>query len=347
MYGGLSTWKAALLFCAAMAVLTGGCSDKEGPPEKTVVVYTALDRVYSEPILEAFEQKTGIRVSAVYDTEAAKTTGLINRLIARRDDPDCDVLWNNEIVQTERLAQMGLLAPYVSPQAERFAAQFRDEQGFWTGFAARMRVIIYNTKLIPPEQVPTSLSDLTDPKWRGRGAIARPLFGTTLTHMAVLYQRWGPDRLRRYLEDLRRNDVAVCLGNATVRDMVAAGERAFGLTDTDDAHGAMIDGKPVNVVIPDATEGAVLIPNTVALIANSPHPETGRKLIDYLLSEEVERRLASARSAQIPLAKDLTDVKTPWDSLAGRGNAMAVDVHETAAGIPRVVELLKDARMDQ
>lgn len=339
---------AAVTLVTALAgvSLAAGCSKKKSPP-RTVTVYTCLDQVYSEPILAEFERRTGIKVNAVYDAEASKTTGLINRLIARRDDPDCDVLWNNEMLQTVRLAQKGMLAPYFSPQAKRFDEKFRDKAGCWTGFAARMRVIIYNTRLVPPASVPRSLDDLTLPRWRSQGAIARPFFGTTLTHMAILHQRWGPDRLSRYLAALRENEVALCLGNATVRDMVAAGDRAFGLTDTDDAHAAMLDGKNVSVVIPDAPDGAVLIPNTVALVANCPHPEAGRKLIDYLLSPDVERRLAQGRSAQIPLAVDLADVPTPWDRLAGADKIMQFDVHKSASTIPDLVDLLIGAKMDR
>ncbi len=340
-------WKriGIVLFCAMLVV--GGCSTKKDVSRQTVVVYTALDQVYSEPILEEFEQQTGIKVKAVYDSEAAKTTGLVGRLIARRDAPDCDVLWNNEILQTVRLGQMGILQSYLSPQAKRFPERFRDLHQRWTGFAARMRVIIYNTKLISSEDVPRSLWDFTNEKWRSRGAIARPFFGTTLTHMAILRQRWGLPRLRSYLTELRANETALCLGNATVRDMVAMGERAFGLTDTDDAHGAILDGKPVSVVIPDPDEGAVLIPNTVALIANCPNPENGKKLIDYLLSEQVERKLAAARSAQIPLASDLGHVKTPWDDLPARKKIMDVDIEKAAAAIPDLVKLLRDVGMDR
>ena len=303
---------------AACLVLCAGCSRRENDQQKTVVVYTCLDQVYSEPILKAFEKRTGIRVLPVYDAESAKTTGLVNRLLARRGNPDCDVFWNNEVLQTERLAQKGVLASYLSPQVKRFPRRFRDEHGRWTGFAARMRVIIYNTNIVSPEGVPSRLEDFASAKWRGKAAIARPYFGTTLTHMIVLHQQMGPDWLLGYLNSLRGNDVALCSGNGPVRDMVAAGERAFGLTDTDDAHGAMLDGKPVGIVIPDAPQGAVLIPNTVAMIANCPHPEAARKLIDFLLSPDVERRLARGRGAQIPLAEDLSDVKPPGTICLGR-----------------------------
>jgi len=335
-----------LLVALGAACLALSCGERPGADGGEVVVYTALDQVFSEPILKDFERQTGLRVKPVYDAEDSKTTGLINRLIAQRGKPDCDVLWNNEVVQTERLAGLGLLAPYSSPQAGRIPPAFRDPGGRWTGFAARMRVIIYNTKLVKPGDVPAGLADLAAPKWRGRTAIARPFFGTTLTHMTFLYQRWGPDRLGEFLRALRANETALCPGNAAVRDLVAGGERAFGLTDTDDAYAAIQAGRPVAVLVPDAADGAVLMPNTVSLVTGCPHAEAGRKLIDYLLSPEVERRLARGASAQIPLGTDLASEKTPWDDLR-HAPAMTVDLPRAAASVPEVVDLMQKAGMDR
>jgi iron(III) transport system substrate-binding protein len=280
---------AAALFPAAL----GGCGGSgPAPSAETVTVYTSLDQVYSEPILNDFQKRTGIRVQAVYDAEAAKTTGLTNRLIARRERPDCDVWWNNEPIQTARLAGMGLLAKYESPAAARIPPAFRDPEGRWTGFAGRMRVIIYNTRLVERGNDFLAMGYFACPPWRGKAAIARPFFGTTLTHMCILYDKLGPERFKTFLLAMRTNEVALCAGNGPVRDLVAAGEYAFGLTDSDDAYSAMQEGKPVAIVSADRPGGAVILPNTVALIAGCPHPEAGKKLIDYLLSAEVERRLA-------------------------------------------------------
>ncbi len=92
----------------------------------TVIVYTALDQIYSEPILRKFETVTGIKVKAVYDVEATKTIGLVNRIIAEKNHPQCDVFWNNEVVNTIRLKNRGLLTPYFSPQAAHFPESLRD-----------------------------------------------------------------------------------------------------------------------------------------------------------------------------------------------------------------------------
>ena len=285
---------------ALMSVLfLGGCSEKE---QQEVVVYTALDEMFSRPILERFEEKTGIKALAVYDTEASKTTGLVMRVIGEADRPRADVFWNNEIAQTIVLKNKDLLGAYAPSSAEAIPEKFKDAEGFWTGFAARGRVIIYNTDLV--KDPPTSIYDLLNPKWRGKAAIAKPLFGTTATHAAALFAQWGDEEAERFWGGLIVNDVAVLSGNATVRDRVAEGAYAWGLTDTDDANGAVLDGLPVKWHFPDQAEGelgTLVIPNTVALVKNGPNPEAGKKLIEYLLSPQVEKALSELRGMQIPL----------------------------------------------
>ena len=287
------------LTIASISSVLVGCTPAT---DRRVVVYTALDEMYSGPILEGFARQSGIDVLPVYDTEAAKTTGLVNRLIAEQRYPRADVFWNNEVVQTIVLKEKGVLEPYNSPSAAAIPTEFRDSEGYWTGFAARGRVIIYNTDMVADP--PTSILDFRDERWAGKAAIALPLFGTTATHAAALFAVWGEDEAKDFFRGLLANDVAVLAGNATVRDMVAKGEFAVGLTDTDDANGAVEDGYPVRWLFPDqgaAGLGTLIIPNTVALVRGAPNPEAGKALIGYLLSPAVESRLARMRSIQIPL----------------------------------------------
>jgi len=294
-----------------------------------VVVYTALDEIYSRPVLDAFEEETGIDVLAVYDTEASKTTGLVNRIIAEERRPRCDVFWNNEVAQTIVLKDKGLLEPYESPTAATIPAQFKDPEHYWTGFAARARVIIYNTDIM--DEPPSSILDFTKPEWRGKACIALPLFGTTATHAAALFTAWGPEKAKQYFRDMKANDVAILPGNAQTRDMVARGEYAFGMTDTDDANGAVEDGFPAKWVFPDQGEdemGTLVIPNAVSLIKGAPNPEPAKRLIDYLLSVEVEERLARMRSIQIPVQPE-ADAPENVPNLADI-KAMDVDFNEAA-----------------
>jgi len=269
-----------------------------------VVVYIALDQIYSELLLERFEQQTNIKVLPIYDTESNKTVGLVNRLIAEKAEPQCDVFWNNEVVRTLVLKDRGVLAPYASPMAEGIPEKYRDPEHFWTGFAARARILIVNTDLVSEAHLPGSVWDLADPRWYGQTAIANPMFGTMGTHIAALFAVLGPEKAKKYFQAIKKNKTVLAPSNSAVRDMAARGEIAFGLTDTDDANGAIEDRKPVKIVVPDQEEGAMgvlVIPNTVALIAGAPHEKEGQRLIDFLLSEETEEYLAQCRSAQIPL----------------------------------------------
>ena len=277
-------------------------------PKNEVVIYCALDRMYAEPILNDFEEESGIKVKAVYDTELTKTVGLVNRIIAESNKPLCDVFWNNEINRTLVLKRKNLLSPYRSNQAKDIPAEFRDPDGFWTGFAARGRVILYNKDKVQEKDLPKSVFSLIDPKWKGKAAIAYPLFGTTATHSAALYALWGREVFLSFFNKVKENDIAILDGNATVRDQVVSGKYWWGLTDTDDANGAIEDGKKVGIVYPDQDDngiGTLVIPNTVSIIKNNHNLENAKKLVDYILRMETEQILAGSRAAQIPLRTSL------------------------------------------
>jgi iron(III) transport system substrate-binding protein len=287
-----------------IAATSAACErvDSTGIGGRTVTIYASTDRVFSEPVLKEYERQSGVTVNAVYDTEEAKSTGLANRLLAEKPRPQADVFWSNEPVRTLVLRSRDVLAPYKSPSANGIPPELVDPEGYWTGFSARMRVIAYNTKLVMPHDAPASVFDLADPKWRGQVAIADPRFGSTSFHVAALYAIAGDQKMDDFFRRLKQNGVRVVDGNSVVRDLVARGEARVGLTDTDDVNVALEDEQPIAMVLPDKEGlGVPVMPNMVSLIANAPHPDEGRRLIDYLLSGDVERQLAQSEAVQIPL----------------------------------------------
>jgi iron(III) transport system substrate-binding protein len=298
-----------MLLMAMTGFFTSGCNQNTSvTPEKKerkVVVYTSVDQIFAEPILKDFETKTGIKVLPVFDVEAAKTTGLVNRLITEKDRPQADVFWNGEFAQTMLLKEKGVLTPYSSALAKGMPTQFVDSENYWTGVAGRARVIIINKNLIPKESYPKSIYDFLDPKYKGEQiGIAYPLFGTTATQAAALYAKLGPAAGKKFFEDLKAKGIRIVDGNSVVRDMVADGRLAFGLTDTDDAIGALKKGAPVEVLFPDQEDlGTLIIPGTVGLVAKGPNLKEGQEMIDYLLGKEVEEKLIKSGFSQIPFGK--------------------------------------------
>ncbi len=302
----------------------------EGTPRR-VVVYSALDQEFADPILKAYQQRTGVEVRTKYDVESTKTVGLTNLIITEKARPRCDLFWNNEILNTLRLKEMGLLAPFRPSHAGDLSETFQAKDGTWYGFAARARILIVNTKLVPEADRPKGIRDLLDPKWKGKIGMAKPLFGTTATQAACLFAAWGDDKAKQFFRDLKANDVQILAGNKQVATAAGSGQIAFGLTDTDDAMGEVEAGSPVAIVYPDRAPegiGTLFIPNTLAIIKGAPDLNAAQALADHLLSPEVEAALANGPSAQIPLLQSTevsARVETPKTV-----QAMAVDFEAAA-----------------
>lgn len=266
------SWFLIIIFTFALA----GCSSKD---QNVAILYTSQDQVYAEPIIEQFENQTGIDIRAVYDSEAVKTVGLVNRLLIERKDPKCDVFWSNEELHTRQLAAQDVI-----------------QKNGWTTTCFRTRRIVINTNLISAEEAPKRFQDFTNSVWRGKFVLAYPQFGTTGTHFIALRELWGKDAWLDWCRALRANEPMMVDGNSVVVKQVGAGEVPMGFTDSDDIAAGQREGLPVSSLpVPD---DSLLIHNTVALVNDGPHPETAKRLFDYLSSPEVSRALVSQQAAE-------------------------------------------------
>lgn len=285
-----------------VAVIFIGCYWWSVTIRPDLTVYCAHDSVFAEKILRDFEAATGLRVAAKFDTEATKSLGLVELLVREKQSPRCDVFWNNELLGTLALQEQGLLRPWKGTGWERMPQAFKAVDGSWAGFGARLRVSILRNDggARSAEEWASEATRL----WSGdlsRAAIAKPAFGTTLTQYAALWHLWGPERTKAWHRDMRARGLRELRGNAAVKDVVAAGACAIGYTDTDDYFVSRDAGAPV-AMVPVEIDGATLcIPNTVAIIRGTPREAAARKLMDYLLSAEVEVALAHSGSRQVPL----------------------------------------------
>jgi iron(III) transport system substrate-binding protein len=279
-----------------LLLLPAGCG-KRGPE---VVVYTSQDQVYSKPILDEFTRQTGIKVRAFYDSEAVKTVGIANRLLAEKNNPQADLFWNNEELRTRQLAAAGV---------------FRQTDP-WSSFGYRSRRLVVNTNLLDLSDAPRSLETLTNETWRGKVAVAYPLFGTTATHFLALRVHWGKERWESWCRALQANDPFVVDGNSVVvNQFVGKGEAVVGLTDSDDIAAGQREGLPVAAA--PLMEETMLIPNTVGIIRGGPNPEAARRLSDYLQSDRVIERLVEVNALEGANTNELSTlgIRPDWSAL--------------------------------
>jgi iron(III) transport system substrate-binding protein len=293
-----------------------GCAPEVELPE--VVLYVSADEHIARQVIAAFELTHAVSVRFVGDTEAQKTTGLANRLRSEKDHPQADVFWSSEVFQTIALAEEGIFDEHLSDATADWPKAHRDGERHWYGFAARPRVIVYAPDRVAPEEVPTSWMNLTSDVYKDRVVMADPRFGTTGGHLGAMNVYW--DRMiggyyEAFLLGLAENGIRILpSGNAGVVRAVVSGEADLGMTDADDVWAARAQGHKLELVYPvhtpdagDIGNGTLLIPNTVARVKGGPHAETAALLIDFLLSETVERKLAESVSHNIPLRPGLAD----------------------------------------
>jgi len=334
----------------ALIVVPLGCESTSGrststAPAQSVVIYCSVDRMFAEPLLDAFSKETGIDVSARYDTEAGKTTGLVNKLLAEKSQPRADVWWSSEVFGTIDLANAGALAPYRPATATDIPDMFVDPEGRWTAFGLRGRVIAFDPKRTKREDAPPTWLSLSDARYHGRVAMADPRFGTTRGHFACMLSAWGEDVFDMYLRLIKSNAFIRADGNSHATLLLAQGRVDFAATDTDDVVVARARGDSIEAIYPDMTvpngddrlHGTLWIPCSVGLVRGARNEAAARRLIDYIASAKMEEALYSSESRNIPVRTALrtrlgvTDIR-----------AAEVDYAKAAAAMKQSGEMIDD-----
>ncbi len=327
----------ALMVCTCMPA---GCKEEKA----SVVVYCSVDEAYARKIFAAYEQKTGVRVAAVYDTEAGKTTGLVNKIRAERGRPRADVLFSGEIFNTIRLADEGLLAVYDSPSASDIPSQYVDSEHRWTGIAVRQRVLAYSRDRVDPASLPKLWREVSELTWASRMAHANPLFGTTRGHVGAMVSMWGRDGAEAFLRGLKEHGALMVDGNASAVRAIIDGRVDLCMTDTDDVYAARASGYAIDMVFPhmltpDGGGGETLsIPSSVALIQGAKHPEAARRLVDFLVSAEVEQILhdTTSRNLSVRTSNNITP------HMAMTAPTQNINYNDIAAAMPIGAELTRE-----
>lgn len=328
--GRRSIVRGAALLSASLLMLAGIGTGACGRDTPAVVAYVAVDEHAAKPVLALFEQLTGIRVRAVFDTEITKTTGLVQRLRRERASPRADLFWSNESIQSSALAREGVL--------EGGEAGLRPTM-------IRARVVVYDASKVEADELPSSWWDLADDRFRDRIAMADPRFGTTAAHLAAMHahcvERGVPERFDAWCRGLGANRVRVLTsGNSGVVRAVAAGEVDFGMTDTDDVAAINLTILPRSLSMAvlrhgdGPGEGPMLIPGFAGVVAGARQPELAARLLDFLASEEAQRTLAVAAPGFHALA----------DAPAlGMLDGLLVDPGIATASLPSAIERFFDA----
>jgi iron(III) transport system substrate-binding protein len=321
----------------ALAAALGGCGGGDDPGVLTV--YSGREEELVAPLFERFEEESGVDVQVRYGDSAE----LAATIAEEGDNSPADVFFAQDPGSLGAVADEGLLETLPSDVLERVGERWRDGEGRWVGTSGRSRVIVYNTDALAEEEVPDSVFDLTDPKWKGRIGIA-PTNASFQAFVSAMRLDVGDEETREWLEGLQANDPKVYEKNTPIVEAAAAGEVDLGLVNHYYlylVHEEQPDAPIANHFLAEGDPGALVSVAGAAVLDSSDEREAAEDFVGYLLSDDGQRfYVDEAEEAEYPLVEGIEpkDGLPPIDSLQGPN----VDLGALGEELPSTLELLRE-----
>ncbi|MGB6129388.1 MAG: ABC transporter substrate-binding protein [Psychrilyobacter sp.] len=281
------------LMLALSLLLAVACGKEEAKTTESiksneVTVYSSHPSQLVNTITNSFTEETGIKVNVV----GAGTGEILKRIQAESTNPLGDVIWGGGAESLNSYKEY--FAPYKTASHDRIDPLFRDPEDKWFGFALLPMVIIYNTDLVTGDDIPTSWADVTNPKWKGKVAMASPVkSGSSYTITATLLTAFGKDTesgfdfIKKFIANL---DGKILGSSSGVPKGVVDKEYYIGLAHEKGAIKYKNAGGHLGIVYP--SEGTSAVPDSAALIKGAVNEENAKLFLDYIVSKEVQKTLA-------------------------------------------------------
>ena len=302
-------------------LLLGACDKKDGAAGsksvdgetssksdvKELTVYSGRKEAYATPLFKAFEEKTGIKIIV----KSGKTGALANMLITEKDNSPADIFFAQDSSNLGALSAGGIIEKLPESILNKVDSRFRSPKGDWVGTSGRARVLVYNKDLVKAEDLPKSMYDLTDPKWKGKLGWA-PTNGSFQSHLTAMLQTEGEAKTVKWLKDMKANGIQDRPKNTPIVQDVAAGKLAAGLVNHYYLYKVRKDMKEAekaeNHFFADGDIGMFVNISGVALVKASKKKEAAQQFIDFLLSKEAQE-IFKTENFEYPLASGVETYK--------------------------------------
>ncbi len=295
MRGAIGRGVLGLVGLLALAALAGCGGDREA-----LTVYTGRTESLVGPVLERFSEETGIPIDVRY----GDTNDLALLIATEGDRSPADVYWGQSPGATAYLGAKGLLAPLPAATLATVADGFEDRDGRWVGTSGRERVLVYDSSAVDAADLPDSVFDLTEPRFRGRVAVA-PSNGSFQDFVTAMRLIEGEDAAAAWLRGMVANDVATYANNNAIVEAVGRGEVEMGLVNHYYNFRFLAEDPSLpsrNHQFADGDIGNLVIPSSVSVLAASERRGDAERFVDFLLSTESQEYFAS-ETFEYPLAE--------------------------------------------
>jgi iron(III) transport system substrate-binding protein len=331
---------------ASFLALAAGCGGNDGNgsgsaqgSDTKLVVYSGREEELVEPLFETFEQQTGIDVEVRYGDSAE----LAATIAEEGDNSPADVFFAQDPGSLGAVEEEDLLAELPDEILDRVPERFRDPDGHWVGTSGRARVVAYNTDELSEAELPDSILDYTDPKWKGKIGIP-PTNASFQAFVSAMVLTLGEERTRQWLEGIKANDPKLYEKNTPVVEAVAAGEIEVGFVN----HYYLYlvkeeqpDARVANDFLPGDDPGALVSVAGASILESAEHEDAARRFVEFLLSDEGQRfYVDEAEEAEYPLIDGIEPREglPPLEELQGP----QIELDELGPQLEKTLELLNE-----
>lgn len=275
----------------------GNSAPNNDPFVGPLTIYTSRTDALFKPVIEAFNRKyPAIKV----DVLSGDNGPLIAKIREEGLNPRADVYVNTDILTM--LASTSLFQPNPSAVVAAFPAEYRAADGSWLALTLRPRVLMYNTNLVKPEELPKSIFELSDPKWRGQVASTNSASGALMANLVVLRKLYGDARVSALIKGMVANQTQWTGSSHTaVRNAVGRGEAKLGWVNHYYYHLSKAEGQPVGLHYLDEADGLIVNTANAGIIKGASNTVRARVFIDFLAGPEGQAIFAE-RNFEYPIS---------------------------------------------
>lgn len=290
MIGRVWVLVVALLAVGLLAAVGCGQGASESG-EHSLVMYSGRNQEFVGPVIERFEEESGIDVEVRY----GDTAELASTILEEGENSPAGVFFAQDAGALGAVAQEGRLRQLPEEILNRVEERFRDPEGEWVGISGRARVVAYNTEQLSEEELPASILGFTDPQWRGDIGWA-PTNGSFQAFVTALRITEGEDVAREWLEGIQINNPRVYENNVAILEGVASGEVDVGFVNHYYLFRALEeqgeDFPARNYYLQNGDPGALVNVAGVGILTTADNPEEAQQFVEFLLSEEAQQYFA-------------------------------------------------------
>jgi iron(III) transport system substrate-binding protein len=293
---------AAFALLALVALALGACGGDDGD-DGTITVYSGREEELVAPLFERFEEETATELEVRY----GDTAELAATLIEEGENSPADVFFSQDAGALGALENEELLAELDDETPERIAEPYRSQDGRWVGTSGRARVVAYNSEKLSESDLPDSILDFNDPKWKGRIGWA-PTNGSFQAFVTAMRLTEGEEATEEWLRGIAANDPVVFDDNEAIRDAIASGEIDVGfINHYYVAQAIEEEGKdyPVRVYHPRGGDvGSLINVAGAGIVAAGDNTEGAAEFIEFLLADSSQRYF-SEETKEYPLVEGI------------------------------------------